>query len=117
VTAFERARSVVEAYVPEESGVKREALIDAIRREIVQAEIAVKQPPELPESMACTVVYQILYFVDEQLARMRGASYAEQANALRECRIRILAMYGIETVERKPVQSAEVGIRRKAARA
>jgi hypothetical protein len=116
VTPFETARDIVDSHVPENSGVRREALADAIRWAIIQAEIQARQPAELPASMAGTVVYRMLYWIDRYRS-MVGSGPAELENLLREARADVCALHGIEVIERKPVRSAESSVRRKVARA
>jgi hypothetical protein len=119
VTPVEEARRIVDQYAPEIG--RREELMEAIRWAIVQGQIAAKQPPELPASMAGTIVYQVLFFVDEVLDRLRGSDVVEQANELRLVRARVVRMFGITPlnnadVHKKPVVT-QGSQKRKVARA
>ena len=92
----ERARKVVNECVPAEArGVDRQALVDGIRYAMVQAQTDVLQPPELRPGAAPLIVETVVRFVDHYLRRLRSAAYFDQANALRECRVRVLALHGI----------------------
>lgn len=84
-------------------------MAEAIRRAIIQGQIAARQPPEVELTRAPAIVKQIVSFVDHYMSRMRGASYAEQANVLQACRTKVLALHGIVPVQgqNKPVVRAK----------
>jgi hypothetical protein len=121
VNPYQQAREIVEANVPEDSGVERAALVEAIRRAILLGQIEARQPLELTPEMAPAIVYQIVSFVDDYCARLHQSGYPVAANALQTCKRRVLAIHGIkapESVPKKGVQSQGLGdVKRKAARA
>lgn len=103
----ETARGIAERHLQDASEGDREALTEAIRWAIIQGQIAARQPPEVELTRAPAIVNQIVWFVDHWLVRMRGANYAEQANALQECRSKVLVLCGIVPAQNKPVVKAK----------
>ena len=92
MTAWEQAERIVEEHCPRGTPINRKALTEAIRRAIIRADIDNRQPKELSPAQAGTMVYQILFFVDEWIRTLEGADYPDQANRLRQCRAKILAI-------------------------
>lgn len=105
----EKAQQIVDSHIPEGGAVDRGALADAIRWAIVQGQIAARQPPEVTLDQAPAIARQIVWFIDDYLRRMRGASYVVQADALRYCRARVLELHGIVPLsgQRKLVAKAK----------
>jgi hypothetical protein len=91
MTPAERAKQIVEAHIPRDSNI-REKLQDEIRSAIIQGQNAARQPIELPAYMTASIVYQIIYLIDDICGRLQGADYCEQLRALEECRRRTLAL-------------------------
>jgi hypothetical protein len=94
----EVAEQIAKQYLPDAPEGKRYALAEAIRWAVLQGQIEARQPPEVELARAPAIVKQIVNFVDHFLLRMRGASYAEQANELETARGRVLAAHGIAEV-------------------
>ena len=111
MTAQEQAQEIVRTYCPQPGSLNQRALIEAIRRAIIQADVAKRQPPELTASQAGSIVYQILFFVDEWARALNAAEYPDQANALADCRRKVLA---IMQAPRKPVLREVGGTRARA---
>ncbi|MGP0071220.1 MAG: hypothetical protein ACLPWF_04720 [Bryobacteraceae bacterium] len=96
------AQSIAEQHLAAAPAAARLALAEDIRWAIIQGQIAARQPPELPPSMASTIVYRILHFVDEYRARL-GSGAPELENLLRQARAEVCALHGITPVEDAPV--------------
>ena len=102
MTASQVAKRIVDTHAPELP--ERAELEEAIRLAIVQWQIEARQPVEMSPLQACGIAYQIVVFVDDWNARLRGSDYPEQANELQALRGRVLAVLGI--AEKKPVGKA-----------
>ena len=92
MTAQELAQSIVKEHCPLGAPINRKALTDAIRWALIRADIDKRQPKELSPSQAGTIVYAILFFVDEWIRTLKDEDYPEQANRLRLCRTKVLAI-------------------------
>lgn len=98
MTPPDRARLIMETFFKPGVRLNKAALEEEIRWALVQAHIEALQPPEL-ERNAPAIVVQIMAFIQDYRIRLRSAQYAEQANALQECKRVVMGL------ERKPVQS------------
>lgn len=98
---------IVETHVREGLPISDPAqLADDIRRAIVQGQVAARQPEELDTERVSAIVWQIVQFIHEYEMKLNAAVYPDQANALQECKRRVLALHRGE-VERKPVASID----------
>lgn len=102
MTPYERARSIVQNYASEDGKFNRPALVEEIRRAIIQGDIESRQPKEFSPDEAGSITYQIVSFVDSWIETWRECGYPRQANELQACRRKVIAL---SKALRKPVGS------------
>ncbi len=91
----ETAKRIVFTHLPDAPERKRQSLVEEIRWAIVQGQIEARQPLELPPAAAASIVYEILFFIDEYMDRLQGACYTVQLRQLQVARRKILKLHKI----------------------